>query len=168
MSEAVWVALIGGGATVLAAIIAVLAKAVGSKGRPPEPTMLPPMTAMTLTGRYVGENGDLWDLCATLEVLGSRVKGHMHWTLVECPPALPWAKYVGRFGYEFVEGAWDQECLSLTGFKVSEAAFLTTAHYTLVFDSGRRAFEGTARATSHAEYKKWGGAKIRGMVTPSA
>ncbi len=113
---------------------------------------------MNLTGRYMGDNGDLWALKATVELLGSHAKGRMHWTLVECPPELPWAKHVGRSGYEFVEGSWDQDCMNLTGLKVSDtdATFLTLAHYNLVFDSGFRTFEGTARAISNTEYKKWG------------
>jgi hypothetical protein len=127
-----------------------------------EPAATPITAPLTFSGRWVGEKGDLWDLQADLEVFGSRVKGQIRWALVECPPALPWAKRVGHSGYEFVEGSLESECLSLRGYKVDDPALLAPAEYTIVFGPGRQTFEGTSRS------KKGGCGTLRGMVaTPS-
>src|SRR5688572_18198061 len=76
----------------------VLDPVVEEAGTHPEPVL-------AFSGRWIGEKGDQWDLHSELEVLGSLVRGRIRWTLVECPPSLPYAQRIGHSGYEFVEGS---------------------------------------------------------------
>src|SRR5262249_20383817 len=112
--------------------------------------------ALALSGQWVSEKGDIWAFRGDLEVFGSRVRGLLRWPLVECPPSLPYARRVGHSGYEFVEGALEQECLSLQGYGVDDATLLAPGEYTAVFDPGRQTFEGTSRS------REWGGGTFRG------
>ncbi len=70
----------------------------------PKPTKKPPIRAIDLTGRWVGEKGEVYDLQATLKNEGSQVSGKMRWVFSDCPPEQPFKHQIGQFGFEFVQG----------------------------------------------------------------
>lgn len=80
-------AAVGAIGTCIAALVAVLAL-LGIPFR---------TKSIKLEGQWKGELGDEWDFVALLKVERDKIKGRIHWTLVECPPALPWGGQ-GRLG----------------------------------------------------------------------
>jgi hypothetical protein len=164
MDAATFWAAVGAVGTCVAAVITVLLywKPQPHKRTAEDLPPPPPAPVLAFTGRWAGEKGDLWDLQAELEVFGSQVKGRIRWTLVECPPSLPYAKRIGHSGYEFVEGSLEPECLHLHGYQVDDTTLLAPNDYTIVFGPGRQTVEGTSRS------KRWGSGRLQGtVVTPA-
>ncbi len=118
--------------------------------------------SLVLSGQWRGDKGDLWTFCIDLEVSGPRVKGKIRWTLVECPPSLPFAKLAGKSGYEFVRGLLEVDCLTLRGYRVSDRILLAASDYTIVFGLDGKTIEGTSQS------KDWGGGTLKGTVITTA
>jgi hypothetical protein len=155
MDPATFWTAIGAIATCVAAAAAVFANR-SMKKRP---------KYIRLEGRLKGDLGDEWNFLSDLRVNDSTASGRIHWTLIECPPSLPWAKKVGEKGYELVEGTLEQGILSLIGKKIAEGneEFLGLSDYTIPLPSRGNSFEGQSRPQKRGKWYEKG--KLQGTVT---
>jgi hypothetical protein len=111
-----------------------------------------------LRGRLNGKLGDQWDFVADLEVKDGKAEGKICWTLVECPPSVPWARKVRAHGFELVEGVLKRGVLELSGTKVvGEAAeVMALCDYTIPLPASGKNFQGEFRTQKRGKYLEAG------------
>lgn len=133
---------------------------------PAQPVKNPPEgqapRRIKMMGKWVDAN-EVWDLLGDVEIEGSRVRGRMRYTLVQCSPTAPasWKSRVGESAVEEVEGMLNSECLTLRGLNVSDPTLLLTSETTIIFTHQWRMFEGKTISRS-------GKSIIRGSLQGSA
>jgi hypothetical protein len=120
---------------------------------------------MRLEGQWIGDLGDQWTFLGEIAVKETMASGRVRWSLVECPPSLPWANRIGESGYEIVEGTLEHGILSLKGKKIAEgdAELLALADYTMPLPSQADHFEGQSRQQKRGKWQE--GGKLQGTVT---
>jgi hypothetical protein len=120
--------------------------------------------SIQLQGRWTGDLGDEWDFQAEVHVEKGKAGGSIHWRLVECPPSLPWASYIGENGTEVVEGTLEVGVLKLSGKEVIARYpdLLGLSDYTLPLPISGQSFEGKSRPQKRGKYQEAG--VLRGTV----
>lgn len=104
-------------------------------------------STLEVRGDWKGTYGDVWRFTGKLIITAQHVKGHFHWTFVDCPNNSnfkDWKKRKGQSGYEFVSGNFRQNILSLSGYEAQpDIEFIRLSDYTIILnDNG--AIEGTS------------------------
>jgi hypothetical protein len=148
MDGATFWSAVGAIGTCIAALVAVLAL-LGIPFR---------TKSIKLEGQWKGELGDEWDFVALLKVERDKIKGRIHWTLVECPPALPWADKVGSAGFELVNGTMENGVLTRSGYESAgiDPELLGLADYTVPFPLEGGTFEGKSFPQKRGKYQEEG------------
>jgi hypothetical protein len=153
MSEAVTVALITAVGGLAVAIVGLLARRTGlEKRKAPiragtQEKGEAPIRAIELSGRWHGERnwaGWVYDCTIHLQVVQSQLKGHINWTLNECPPDAHLAKQIGESGVEYVNGFLEGTRITLSGYQVDKPKLLSVGEYSLKIREDLKTFDGTA------------------------
>ena len=148
MSEAVTVALITAAGGLAVAIVGLLVHIFRPKSdtSPPADAKVP-IRGIELSGRWHGEGNWarwLYDCTIHLQVVQSQLKGHIDWTLKQCPPDGHLAKHVGESGVEYVNGFLEGSRITLSGYQVDKPKLLSACDYSLTIGEDQSTFDGTA------------------------